>query len=124
MKFVDKLRKIARDKGMLDWETANVGAVIGFIVMAVIMGIGVVKKNLASECKKAGHISRNPLSGGNRHPDHRQQLRVVLHAEHPCVNHAERIRSARDHPDSHGRRCDPRNAVRARTSCRLMNVAV
>ena len=37
-----KLREKARDLGMKDWETANVGAVIGFIVMAVIMGIGVV----------------------------------------------------------------------------------
>ena len=37
-----KLREIAARKGMLDAETANVGAVIGFIVMAVIMGIGVV----------------------------------------------------------------------------------
>lgn len=42
MKFVDKLRQIASDKGMKDAESANVGAVIGFIVMAVIMGIGVV----------------------------------------------------------------------------------
>lgn len=38
----DKLRAYAAKKGMVDAETANVGAVIGFIVMAVIMGIGVV----------------------------------------------------------------------------------
>ena len=43
LKFVEnKLRAKARALGMRDWETANIGAVIGFIVMAVIMGIGVV----------------------------------------------------------------------------------
>jgi hypothetical protein len=39
MKF---LREIARRNGMIDHEEANIGAVIGFIVMAVVMGIGVV----------------------------------------------------------------------------------
>ena len=113
MKFVTRLREIARDKGMKDVESANVGAVIGFIVMAVIMGIGVVKKNLASECKKAGHISRNPLSGGNRHADHRQQFRVGRHADTTREHGIEWLRAARDHPDSHGRRCHPGNAVHA-----------
>jgi hypothetical protein len=39
MKF---LREIAKRHGMIDHEEANIGAVIGFIVMAVVMGIGVV----------------------------------------------------------------------------------
>lgn len=36
------LRTIAARHGMIDHEEANIGAVIGFIVMAVVMGIGVV----------------------------------------------------------------------------------
>lgn len=36
------IREYAKKLGMVDWETANIGAVIGFIVMAVVMAIGVV----------------------------------------------------------------------------------
>lgn len=36
------LRTIAARHGMIDHEEANMGSVIGFIVMAVVMGIGVV----------------------------------------------------------------------------------
>lgn len=36
------LREYARKLGMVDPEAANIGAVIGFIVMAVVMAIGVV----------------------------------------------------------------------------------
>lgn len=42
MDFIRKIREKARDLGMKDYESANIGAVIGFIVMAVVMGIGVV----------------------------------------------------------------------------------
>lgn len=41
-KVTRTLRAWAGRHGMIDHEEANIGAVIGFIVMAVVMGIGVV----------------------------------------------------------------------------------
>jgi hypothetical protein len=41
MRIVTKLREAARDRGMSDWESANVEAVVGFIIVAVFMSIGV-----------------------------------------------------------------------------------
>lgn len=41
-KVTKALRACAARHGMIDHEEANIGAVIGFIVMAVVMGIGVV----------------------------------------------------------------------------------
>lgn len=41
-KVTKALRSWAGRHGMIDHEEANIGAVIGFILMAVVMGIGVV----------------------------------------------------------------------------------
>lgn len=38
----DALRAYARERGMPTWERANVGAVIGFIAMAIILSVGVI----------------------------------------------------------------------------------
>lgn len=36
------LREYARDKGMHDYEEANIAAVIGFVVTAIVLSLGVI----------------------------------------------------------------------------------
>ncbi|GEM_PF-3550304 len=36
------LREFARDRGMHDWESANIAAVIGFVVTAIVLSLGVI----------------------------------------------------------------------------------
>lgn len=41
MRIVTKLREMARDRGMSDWENGNINMIIAFLVVAIVLGIGV-----------------------------------------------------------------------------------
>jgi hypothetical protein len=84
---VKKIRELAKKLGMVDPESANVGVVIGFIVTAIVLAIGVVKVLIS----KLGFISANPVPGPERNPRNCQQLDMVYDPVKPGNYHTERV---------------------------------
>jgi hypothetical protein len=70
---VKKIRELAKKLGMKMSEDANVGVVIGFIVTAIVLAIGVVKVLIS----KSEFISANPVPGAVSYPRNCQQLHMV-----------------------------------------------
>ena len=68
-------------------ESANVGVVIGFIVTAIVLAIGVVSELIYI------NLAINPVPGADSHPLDPEQLYLVYHPELPCNNHPEWLRT-------------------------------
>ena len=70
----DKIRAKARDLGMVDYESASMEAVIGFIVMAV------VKERVSARFSANGHWGCDFIQHYSNYPGHSQLERLVFHA--------------------------------------------
>ena len=88
-------------------EDANVGVVIGFIVTAIVLAIGVVKTLVLSK----ETVSTNPLSGTVGHSRNRQYKHLVHDPVKPGNHNAVRIQPAFDCTHCNGGRWDPRRPL-------------
>ena len=93
---------------MIDPESANVGVVIGFIVTAIVLAIGVVILYQVQFCL----VEANKRTFCNTRDC--KQLNLVHDPEQPCHNHTERIQSSFHRPNSYGGRWDLGSSVYAR----------
>jgi hypothetical protein len=66
-----KIRELATKLGMKNPEKANVGVVIGFIVTAIVLAIGVVSELIYI------NTAINPISGAVCNTSDRQYLNLV-----------------------------------------------
>lgn len=106
----EKIRALATKLGMKNPEKANVGVVIGFIVTAIVLAIGVVKTLVLSK----ETVSTNPLSGAVGHPRDCKYIHMVYHAVKFGHNYSERLFTSQYCADSDGCRWDTRCVIYAR----------
>lgn len=71
----DTIRHKAKDLGMVDYESANIGAVIGFIVMAV------VKERVSARFSANGHWCGYTVSDYSNDTGHTQLVRLGSHTD-------------------------------------------
>lgn len=109
------LRHCAARHGMIDHEEANIGAVIGFIVMAVVR---VQIEPLSAKERRSEVFSpiyvnwcRDSLPGRDRGTDRSQHQHLVLDPAVTGDHDLLGVFPPGDHPDCHGCGVDPRCPV-------------